>query len=156
MYIAIAILFLVVVVVSTLWVGNINPLPAKLAAARAYNICNFVSFIVGTKSVNTINVAVQLKDAHNQNVAQITNIFCYLASNPSGLTVSPTAPTSNIVIGTNGGLAGLHSNAVGFDLITNALGQFDINITQTAGGTVYYLVVCMPDGSILPSTIIQF
>lgn len=42
-----------------------------------------------------------------------------------------------------------------FDLITNTSGQVDINITDS-GSPAFYLILELPNGSLLPSSIIQF
>jgi hypothetical protein len=147
--VAIACLFLIGAILT-------SPGPAKFAAAKAFNTTNQASFVIGAKVANVINAAVQLLDARGQAVTQFTNVFVYLASTANGGTLSPTSPTSTTAIGTNGQILGIHSNTTAYDVLSNATGQFDLNITQTAGGTLYYLVVCMPDGSIIISPAIQF
>jgi hypothetical protein len=133
-----------------------NPQPAKQAAARAYTAYNLSVFTVGAKATNTINVAVQLQDARGQNIAQIGYVDVYLSDNADGSTLTATVPTSPIVIGTNGVLIATPTATKAVSVITNKLGQFDLNIIQTASPVAYYMVVCMPDGSIVVSPIIQF
>lgn len=133
-----------------------GPQPAKQAAARAYNAFNLVTVTIGTKSVNTINVAIQLQDARGRGLAQVVHAKFYLASTSDGKTLSPTATTSALAIGTNGQLIAIDNTGLAAQVITDAFGRFDINIIQTAGGTNYYLVVCLPDGSIAISPVVAF
>jgi hypothetical protein len=137
-------------------VANLNPQPAKQAAARAYNTFNLAAMTVGAKVTNTINVAVQLQDARGQAVKQIGNCSFYLSDNADGSTLTATATSSALAIGTNGVLMVINVTGKYCDVITNASGQFDLNIIQTAGGTKYYPVVMMPDGSIIVGGAIQF
>lgn len=132
------------------------PRPAKEAVAYAYNQFGLASFTVGTKSVNTINVAVQLQDVRQNNVSRIVHVKCYLASVVGGGTISPTAPTTTTAIGTNGCIIDAPTGGVVYSLVTNATGQFDLNLVQTAGGTNYWLVIVLPDGGILVSPEISF
>lgn len=135
---------------------TLNPLPAKQAAAKAYNAFNLAAFTVGTKLTNTINVAVQLQNAHGVSLAQIAGVKAYLSDNANGSTLTATVPTSTLAIGTNGVIIGVLTTNKAVEIITNALGQFDLNVIQTVGGTNYYLVVEMPDGSIVVSPVIGF
>jgi len=135
---------------------NLNPLPAKNAAAKAYNTFNLVSFTIGTKTSNTINVAAQLQDARGQNIAQIAHAKVYLSDNADGSTLTATATTSSIAIGTNGVILYTPVSDKMVEVISNSSGQFDLNIIQTASPTTYYMVVVLPDGSIVVSSAITF
>jgi hypothetical protein len=135
---------------------TVNPGPAKYAAAKAYNAFNLATFTIGTKSGNTINVAVQLQTARGQSVAQICQVMVYLSANADGSTLSGTATTSALAIGTNGVLLDITTTGLVCDVISNSSGQFDLNIIQTASPTTYYMVVCAPDGSIIVSGAVTF
>ncbi len=135
---------------------TLNPQPAKQAAARAYNTFNRCAFTVGTKSGNTINVAVQLQDARGQSISQIAKAKVYLSDNADGSTLTATATTSALAVATNGVLLDIPVTGKVCEVISNALGQFDLNLIQTSGGTNYYLVVVMPDGSISVSPVVGF
>ncbi len=130
-------------------------IPAKNAAARAYNAYNLASFTIGAELANVINVAVQLKDARGNVLPAGTVVDVYLASDVSGQPITPTAPTSTLAIGTRGSiLAALVTDKM-LRIATDSQGRFDINITQTATPT-YYLVVMLPDGFIVVSGAITF
>lgn len=131
------------------------PAAAKYSPHKAFNACQLVNFTVGAKVSNVINVALQLKDALANLVAQPVAVMAWLTSDALGLTLSTTAPTSTTAIGTNGTLLAINGTYQ-LDLLTNASGQVDINITQTASPVAYYLAVQMPDGSTVVSPIIQF
>jgi hypothetical protein len=136
--------------------SNLNPQPSKYAAARAY--CNWdrAVFTVGAKNTNTINVALQLQDSRAQTPLAICPVKVYLSANADGSTLTATATTSALAIGTNGVLLDITTTGKVCDIITNAAGQADLNIVQTAGGTTYYLVVVKPDGGIVTSPVISF
>lgn len=131
------------------------PRPAKQAASYAYNRVGLASFTVGAKSVNTINVAVQLKDARGNNVAQVVGVQAYLATAATGIGLG-TATTSAIAIGTNGTLLDITTTGQSFDVVSDASGRFDINLIQSASPVTVYLVVIMPDGGIAVSTAITW
>jgi hypothetical protein len=120
--------------------------------SNTYGACKFT---VGAKLTNTINVAVQLADYRYNNIAQVAHSYVYLASTPAGL-LSAVPTSSPLVIGTNGQILLIDTVGLICRVVSNASGQFDLNIIQTAGGTPYYLVVLMPDGSIEVSPLIQF
>lgn len=130
------------------------PRPAKQSAAYAYNRFGLASFTIGAEAADTINVAVQLKDARGNNVAQVVNCKAYLATAATGIGLG-TATTSAIAIGTNGTLLDITKTGQVFSVVTDASGRFDVNLIQTATPTVY-LVVIMPDGSISVSSAITF
>lgn len=132
-----------------------NPLPAKQAAAKAYCAFNLASFTVGTEAADTINVAVVLKDARGQAVSGVKHVRVYLADLATGVDITATAPTSTLAIGTNGKIQAVEVTDKVLSILTNASGQFDLNVIQTAALT-YYMILEMPDGSIYASGAITF
>jgi hypothetical protein len=135
-------------IIAALAIANLNPLPAKSAAARAWELFNLVTFTIGTKSVNTINVAVQLKDAQGKAIAQVAAATFYLSDSADGHTLTATATTSALAIGTNGVLLNIDVTGKMGRVISDASGRFDLNLIQSASPVTEYLVVVMPDGSI--------
>jgi hypothetical protein len=132
------------------------PQPARQSATRAFNAFNLVAFTIGVKAANIINVAVQLKDARGNNVSGVCAVKAYLSDSADGHTITATVPTSNLAVHTNGVIVGsLTTNKV-VELITDASGRFDLDITQTASPVTYYLVVVLPDGSTVISAPIVF
>jgi hypothetical protein len=132
------------------------PGPAKYSAARAFNAFGLVSFVVGAKAANVINVAMTFNDARGGVVATPAGFKAFLASNAAGTTLTPTATTSALAVGTNGTLLDITTTGKCFSGLTDSLGRFDVNITQTASPTAYYLVVIHPSGLISVSPLIQF
>ena len=133
-----------------------SPQPAKQAAFKAFELFNIVVFTVGAKVSTTINVAMQFQDARGQNIAQIASCYVYLSDNANGSTLTATAATSNIVVGTNGVVLDTPVTEKEVHCLTNATGQLDLNIVQTASPQPYYLCVIMPDGSIAVSPLFTF
>lgn len=132
-----------------------NLSPAKKAPFRAACAFDRATFTIGTEGTDTINVAVVLKDARNKAVTGPLHCEFYLSANADGSTLTPTATTSALAIGTNGVLELITITGKAGKVITTATGTFDINLIQTATPT-YYLVIKLPDGSIFVSSAITF
>ncbi len=117
-------------------------------------VASSASFTVGAEATDVINVAVQLKDANNANVAVRQALPWYLASDSTGATPSGTAPSGGTAAGTNGKIIEAVAQLSGL-MVFNATGQADINITE-AGTATWYLVVVMPNGKLAVSGAITF
>lgn len=109
---------------------------------------------VGSEDTNVINVAGQLNDAQGNAVEEVAMLDFYLADDAAGTTPSGTAPTGGIAIGTDGALIESVDNLSG-KIITEADGDFDIDITDT-GTPTFYLVVQLPTGGLVISDAITF
>lgn len=133
-----------------------NPLAAKYAVSKAYNSFNRTGFTIGTKSTNTINVSVQLKDPRLRAVPGPLIANVYVSDAITGLGITATILTSPIVIGTKGTLLATPTSAKMVTVLSDVNGAFDLNLIQTASPQVYYLCVAMPDGSIAVSGAITF
>lgn len=135
---------------------SLNPLPAKSAAARAYNVFGMVTYTIGAEAANVIRVTGQLKDNRGQAIAQVAPVKVYLASDAAGTTITATAPTSTLAIGTKGTILTVEVTDKMLLLATAADGIFNLDITQTAAPVTYYLVAIMPDGSLAISSAITY
>ena len=132
-----------------------SPTPAEQSASYAYNRFNRAKFVVGASVAHVVNVAVQLQDARAQNIQQRCQCSVYLSDNPDGSTLTGTAPTTATAIGTNGViLNSANSGGTFLEVLCNASGQFDVNVTYVTAPHNFYLVVCTPDGGITVSPII--
>lgn len=126
------------------------PTAAKNAQARAYNFFNMVTFTIAAEAAHVIKVTVQLKDARANLPAGVCRCHVYLSDNADGSTLTATVTTSALAIAALGVLELISVTGKAGDILTNATGAFDINITQTAAKT-YYLCIVMPDGSVVVS-----
>ena len=122
-------------------------MPAAQAPFMAANVVGHVSFAVGPLTSHVINVAVQLQDANWQNLTQRGAVRAYLSDNADGSTLTATAPGTSVGIGTNGLELELVTKKV-FELVSNASGQVDLNLSDNTGAKTWYLVVILPDGSL--------
>jgi hypothetical protein len=132
---------------------------SQIAAKRSpfqSSVFGLASFTIGTEGSNAINVAVRLKSARGQNIAQRVNAKVYLSDVATGVGLTATVPTSTVAIGTNGTILRANVTDKMFDILTDASGRFDLTIPQTAAPVTYYMVVVMPDGSISVSGAITF
>lgn len=110
-------------------------------------------FTIGAEAANEINVAVQLVDPGGQPLEAPTGITAYLSDTADGLT--PTAATvDTVAIGTNGSLIDITA-ATSFVIVSDADGQFDLDIGEAGAGT-WYLTLILPSGAIVVSDAITF
>lgn len=114
-----------------------------------------VEYTIGAEDTNVINVAGQINDGLGNDLATATALKAYLADDAAGLTPSTSAPDGGIAIGTDGALVEWTANLSGL-LISEADGDFDIDITHAAGAATWYLVVVLPSGQLVVSGAITF
>jgi hypothetical protein len=133
-------------------IGFLGP---QYAPTRGPGLFDVVKFTVGAPLSHVINVACQLQDAKGRNIAQVGFAKVYLSDSADGHTLTATALTSNFAIGTNGVILATPVSEKYTEVISNAIGQFDLNLTQTATQN-YYLCVVLHDGSLAISPIIAF
>lgn len=127
--------------------------PAKDNPFRARNAVNLATITVGAEETDVINVGIQLKDANGNNIAERVSLFAYLSDDANGDSVAGTAPDT-VAIGTDGLAIPLIAGKA-FQLTSEADGDIDINITEN-GADTWYLVLVMPDGSLVVSGAITF
>lgn len=112
-------------------------------------------FEVGEENTNAINVAVQLVDRENGNeIAERVAVPWYLSADAHGDAIAAAAPSGGIAIGTDGLLLEWTANLSGM-AISEADGDLDVTLTETAAKT-FYLVLVMPDGQLAVSSAIAF
>ena len=97
---------------------------------------------VGTEAANVINVGIQLKDAAGADLARRGFIQAYLSDDANGDSIVATAPDA-VAIGTDGLYMPLIDKKR-FDLVSEADGDIDLNITK-AGADTYYLILIIDD-----------
>jgi hypothetical protein len=113
------------------------------------------TIVVGTETGgNTINVAVQLKDANGADLAVRGRVFAYMSNDANGDTIATAAPSGHVAIGTDGLLIPQVTDKA-FDLISEADGDIDVNVVE-AGAATWYLILVLPNGKLLPSGAITF
>lgn len=134
----------------------VYPRSARHAITRSFELFNLVSFTIGTKAANTINVAGQLKDAKGRVLARAAHLRVHLSDAITGATLTATVTTSALAVQTRGVILNIPVTGKVVDLITDTQGRFDLNVIQTATPVAYYLAVHMPDGSLVVSSVIQF
>ena len=108
-----------------------------------------------TASTDTINVAVQINNGDNSTAVTEAIVFdLYLSSDSAGQTVDG-APSGGFAVGTDGTIIAEHTADVYAKCITEADGDFDIDIVDTASAATYVNVV-LPSGQIVTSSILHF
>lgn len=128
--------------------------PAKNSPFRAACLVGAAVITVGVEATNVINVSILLKDDNYAAVAERAGISAYLSDDANGDSLTASAPSGGIVIGTNGLLIPQVTNKA-FSLTSESNGSIDLNITE-AGTPTFYLVLVMPDGHLVVSGAITF
>ncbi len=112
------------------------------------------AFVVGAEAANVVNVGIQLKDPSGANLAVRGSVLAYLATEIHGDVVAAAAPSGGVAIGADG-LAISVVAGKAFQLVSEANGHIDLNITE-AGAATWYLAVVLPDGRLAVSGAITF
>jgi hypothetical protein len=109
---------------------------------------------VGEVSNNAITVGIQLKDALGNDLAIRGAVHAYLSSNANGDALEAASGTLAVAGGTDGVLIETSTDN-GFLLISEADGDIDVTVTQTAADA-HYLVLVLPDGRLKASAVLTF
>ena len=115
------------------------------------------TLVVGTQAANVINVAVQFQSEDSgvaEDVTERVAVQWYLSDDADGDSLAGTAPSVGISIGTDGLLIEHIANKAGA-MVSEADGDCDIDIEEASVDT-WYLVLVMPDGSLVVSGAITF
>ena len=113
-----------------------------------------VVFTIGVEAADVINVGVQLKNG-DHNIAVRCNVKAYLSDDANGDSLAAAAASGGVAIGTDGlVLDEAVANKV-FDIVSEADGNIDLDITEV-GVDTWFLIVVLPDGSLVVSTAITF
>jgi hypothetical protein len=125
----------------------------------SYEINNYpftAEITVGTEAANVINVAVQLKNANNENMDAVYQVECYLSDSADGSGVTAGVPDADVAIGTDGTILYEHVTDAVFRIQTSSTGLFDLDIGDTTGTPTWYLVLVLPNGQEVISAAITF
>lgn len=125
-------------------------LPAKDTTS---NKVTGATITVGSESGNVINVAIQLLGVDGAAVDRRQAVRAYISDDANGDSVAGTAPDT-VAIGTDGVAIPLVTGKC-FELVSEADGDIDINITED-GADTWYLIVVLPSGDLVPSDAITF
>jgi len=112
------------------------------------------SFVVGAEAGNAINVSVQLKTGSGLDLSERGSCLAYLSDDAFGDSVAATAPSGNVVIGTDGLAIPLVAKKC-FLLTSESDGDIDITLNE-AGVATWYLVLVLPNGKLAVSSAITF
>ena len=113
-----------------------------------------VSFEIGREASNVVNVAIEMR-VGGQAVTERARGEFYLSDDANGDSLTATAPSGGLAIGTNGVILSEHTSGKHFTVISEADGSIDINIRH-AGAKTWRLIAVMNDGRITPSAAIRF
>lgn len=111
------------------------------------------SFTNGAEAGNEIIVSIQFLDAAGAAMATRCNVPFYLSDSATGDTI--VAAATSLVAGTDGVLIETISNSAG-SITSEADGDADVVIGDASGAATYYIVLVMPNGSLVVSSAITF
>lgn len=113
------------------------------------------SFSIGAEAADVITVAIQIKDAHGNDLAAKYCVHVFLSDNADGDGVVGTEASGGIAAGTDGAI--LISEVAGKIALAQceADGDLDIAITHS-GAKTCYLGVILPNGKTVMSSAITF
>ena len=124
------------------------------AVARDANQLRAASFVVGAEAGNAITVAVQLKNVTGTDLAERGSLLAYLSDDANGDSLAATAPSGNVVIGTDGLAIPLVAKKC-FLLTSEADGDIDITVNEAVVAT-WFLLLVLPNGKLAVSSAITF
>ena len=130
---------------------------AEIEGSLKRSVVNGATIVVGDEASNVINVAVQFTDSKDgtiKDAGERVAVPWYLSDDADGDSLAGTAPSVGISIGTDGLLIESIANKAGL-AVSEADGDFDIDIEEASVDT-WYLVLVMPDGSLVVSGAITF
>lgn len=112
------------------------------------------SITISPEVSHVVLVSVQLVNPDGGYVQSMAGVIAYLSDNPTGQTVTATAPDGGVAINTIGGCTPLIAGKA-FLLTFTPQGALDLNIQNSAAAT-WYLVIVLPNGSLIVSGPIAF
>jgi hypothetical protein len=137
--------------------NNLSDLANK-ATARSnlgvYEKMGTPAFVIGAQGGDVINVGIQLKDSAGADLAVRGAVRAYLSDDANGDSIAATAPDGGVAIGTDGVAIPLVAGKA-FELVSEADGDIDLNITESSADT-WFLILVMPDGRLVASGAITF
>ena len=124
-----------------------NPFNAACAVASA-------TFTLDTESSNEITVAIQMLDPNGEACGQRVSVPFYLSDDANGDSILAVAVTT-LAAGTDGIYMEDVAGKAG-RIVSEADGDMDLSITFTGGAKTVYVVLVMPDGSLVVSGAVVF
>ncbi len=109
---------------------------------------------VGTEASTVINVAVQFKDVSNTDMAETCFATIYFSDDAAGQTLATTA-IDTVAVGTDGTIVKEVTAGKQYDVVSEADGDLDLDLTQNAADTLYMQIVA-PDGTLVTSSAITW
>jgi hypothetical protein len=109
---------------------------------------------VGTESSNVVNVAVQFQDASGTDMAEACYATLYFSDDAAGQTLATTA-VDTVAVGTDGTIIKEVTAGKVYEVVSEADGDLDLNLTQDGADTLYLQLVG-PDGTLKTSSVITW
>ena len=109
---------------------------------------------IGTEAANVIRVSVKLKRPNGASLGIRVGGYAFLSSDPQGDDIVASAPSGGIAVGNKGVIHPVISGK-SFFFVTDANGEFNVDITENTGRTMYLCIVS-PSGVVVASSAITF
>jgi len=135
-------------------VGDIGCVDLSIGESSMTKKIAGATMVVGSESSNTINVTIQLTDQNGDDLAVRASVLAYLSDDANGDSIAATAPDGGWAIGTDGLLIPVVASKAA-QLVSESDGDIDVTITES-GADTWYLIVLLPDGTLVASGAITF
>ena len=112
------------------------------------------SFVVNAEGGDAIAVDVTLVDMNSAAMTEPCMVNCYLADDATGLTPTAAVPSASGVVSVGAEVFQYIAQG-GWFIVSDATGEFTLTLGEAGAGT-WYLVVVMPDGTLVISGAITF
>ena len=127
-------------------------IPAKHAPMHSPGVVGGATFTIGPSHASLVNIGIQLNDHRGTAIAERAIVYGYLATTATG-DVASTVPDGGVIIGTDG-FAQVIVAGLAWMLTSESDGDIDLDLTHTGGADTYFLIIVLPDGSLVASTVI--
>lgn len=121
----------------------------------AHTDLGLIDWTVGAEAANVIKVTAKLKTVRNKAITERRAVRVWLTQSATTLAIAGTAPSGTVVIAAKGSVLATVTAKLFFHIITDAAGEFDLNITEV-GAATWYVVVQLDDGTLLVSPAVTF
>jgi hypothetical protein len=109
---------------------------------------------VAAEDTDVVAVTIQLTDANGNDLGARGSVFAYLSDDANGDSVAGTAPDGGVAIGTDGLAIPLVAGKA-FQLVSEADGDIDLEVTES-GADTWYLIVVTAAGQLIASDALTF
>lgn len=114
-----------------------------------------ITWALVAEAANVIKVTGTLKTPGVVGIGERVALRVWLTQSATTKAIAPVAPSGTVVIAAKGSVIAIITAKLVFDIITDASGEFDFNITDATAGN-WYMAALLPSGEVVVSDVIDF